>query len=59
MLKLDLQRHANRKAKVLSWHDKKMLALAIAILGNPPLLVLDDIFGGLEQDDARAIHKVL
>ena len=54
-----LRDHAQARARVLSGGMKKRLALAIALLGNAPILVLDELSASLDIEGREAFLHLL
>ena len=48
-----------KKAKRLSLGMKQRLGLALALLGNPDVLLLDEPFNGLDPEGTRAMRNLL
>lgn len=42
MLEFDLLKHAEKPSYCLSGGNKRKLSVAIAMIGNPPIVILDE-----------------
>ena len=56
---LGLQIHRDKKAGTLSGCNKRKLSVAIAIVGNPSIILLDEPFTGVDVKTETAIIKLL
>jgi ABC-2 type transport system ATP-binding protein/heme exporter protein A len=55
----DMERWRNTKARHLSFGLRKRADIARALLGNPRVLVLDELFSGLDVDASELLVKHL
>lgn len=46
----DLSRHANKPSCSLSGGNKRKLSVAIAMIGDPPIVILDEPSTGISVD---------
>lgn len=51
--------HAGKMAAKLSGGNKRKLSLAIALLGNPPVLILDEPSSAMDASSKRVLWKTL
>eukprot|EP00347_Sterkiella_histriomuscorum_P012329 403369011 len=56
---MDLQEHENVKAEKLSGGNKRKLSVAMAILGNPPIIFLDEPSTGVDPKAKRFMWSVI
>ena len=56
---LDLSAHAERRVAVLSGGQRRRVLIGLALLGSPPLLVLDEPTAGLDPTSRRMLWEVL
>lgn len=59
MARLGLTPHAKTLANKLSGGNKRKLSLAIAIIGAPPVLVLDEPTSAMDAVGKRAFWKII
>lgn len=59
MAKLDLTRHARTQASKLSGGNKRKLMLALALMGTPSILVLDEPTSAMDAVAKRQFWKVI
>lgn len=59
MAKLGLTPHANTSATKLSGGNKRKLSLAVALIGTPPVLVLDEPTSAMDAVAKRNFWKVI
>lgn len=59
MQQLGLSREAERRVGALSGGQRRRILIALALLGRPPLLVLDEPTTGLDPVSRRAVWQVL
>ncbi|MFA6566691.1 MAG: ABC transporter ATP-binding protein [Victivallales bacterium] len=56
---LKLEKHQEKKVGELSFGLKKQVLLAIALLGDPPILILDEPSAGLDPEARRNVWDLL
>ncbi len=56
---LDLDAEANKRVGDLSGGQRRRILIGLALLGNPPLLVLDEPTTGLDPVSRRAVWNVI
>jgi len=58
-LELNLSDHAQKPAGTLSGGNKRKLAVAIAIIGNPSIILLDEPSAGMDPEARRFMWSVV
>ena len=56
---LNLSDHRLKPAGTLSGGNKRKLSVAIAIMGNPPIILLDEPSAGMDPEARRFMWKVV
>ena len=57
--KLDLGPHRDKATGTLSGGNKRKVCVAIAILGNPPIILLDEPSAGMDPEARRFMWEVI
>jgi ABC-type multidrug transport system ATPase subunit len=57
--RLDLVIHRKKAAGDLSGGNKRKLSVAIAIIGNPPIVLLDEPSAGMDPEARRFMWSVV
>ena len=56
---LNLKDHRNKLAGTLSGGNKRKLSVAMALIGNPPVILLDEPSAGMDPEARRFMWKVV
>jgi len=56
---LNLNDHKDKEAGTLSGGNKRKLQVAIALLGNPPIILLDEPSAGMDPEARRFMWNVV
>lgn len=56
---LDLQDHRKKTAGALSGGNKRKLSVGIALVGNPPIIILDEPSAGMDPEARRFMQSVV
>jgi ATP-binding cassette subfamily A (ABC1) protein 3 len=59
ILQMNLMEHRNKPAGTLSGGNKRKLSVAVAILGNPPIILLDEPSAGMDPEARRFMWTVV
>ena len=59
ILSLNLLDHKNKPAGTLSGGNKRKLSVAMATLGNPPIILLDEPSAGMDPEARRFMWQVV
>lgn len=55
LVEFDLLKHANKPSYALSGGNKRKLSVAIAMIGDPPIVILDEPSTGIYSDSFLAV----
>ena len=56
---LNLDSHRKKQAGSLSGGNKRKLSVAMAVLGNPPIILLDEPSAGMDPEARRFMWSVV
>ncbi len=56
---MNLEIHRNKPAGTLSGGNKRKLSVAMAVLGNPPIILLDEPSAGMDPEARRFMWTVV
>lgn len=56
---LDLESHRKKLSGTLSGGNKRKLSVAIAIVGSPPIILLDEPSAGMDPEARRFMWRVV
>jgi ATP-binding cassette, subfamily A (ABC1), member 3 len=59
IMELNLDEHRKKPAGTLSGGNKRKLSVAMAILGNPPIILLDEPSAGMDPEARRFMWTVV
>ncbi|XP_031098016.1 ABC transporter A family member 1 [Ipomoea triloba] len=59
LVEFDLLKHANKPSFALSGGNKRKLSVAIAMIGNPPIVILDEPSTGMDPIAKRFMWEVI
>ena len=56
---MNLEEHRKKPAGTLSGGNKRKLSVAIAIVGNPPIILLDEPSAGMDPEARRFMWTIV
>ena len=56
---LNLKQHRHKLAGTLSGGNKRKLSVAMALIGNPPIVLLDEPSAGMDPEARRFMWQVV
>lgn len=56
---MNLEESRNKPAGTLSGGNKRKLSVAIAIIGNPPIILLDEPSAGMDPEARRFMWSIV
>ena len=59
ILEMSLTEHRHKPAGTLSGGNKRKLSVAMAIIGNPPIILLDEPSAGMDPEARRFMWSVV
>jgi len=59
IVEMNLSEHRNKPAGTLSGGNKRKLSVAMAIIGNPPIILLDEPSAGMDPEARRFMWSVV
>ena len=59
VMEMGLKKYANKTAGSYSGGNKRKLQVAIALIGNPPVVFLDEPSAGMDPEARRFMWKII
>ena len=56
---MNLQEHRKKPAGTLSGGNKRKLSVAVCVIGNPPIILLDEPSAGMDPEARRFMWQVV
>lgn len=56
---MNLEEHRKKPAGTLSGGNKRKLSVALAIIGNPPIILLDEPSAGMDPEARRFMWSIV
>lgn len=56
---MNLEPHRKKQAGSLSGGNKRKLSVAMAVLGNPPIILLDEPSAGMDPEARRFMWSIV